>query len=95
MCLYFVGLTHFLSCQNDEAWSNTEPVETQPANTEQTLLIYMPWCSELVPYFENNIKDMEKAVATGFLENQRIVVFFSIPKRMLFCLNYVIRKANV
>ena len=44
--------------------------------TEQTLLIYMPWSSNLTSYFLNNLKDFESAIERGILGNNKVLVFF-------------------
>jgi len=48
----------------------------QPAASEQTVLMYFPWSGNLTMYFEKNIEDMEKAVAQGILQKERILVLF-------------------
>jgi len=59
-----------ISCDNEDT-----PDPGVPA--EQTLLMYLPWSGNLLPYFENNIKDLETAVSQDILEQERILVFFS------------------
>lgn len=59
-----------LSCDDDD------DVVTKDNDT-QTLLMYMPWSSTLTSYFLVNIEDMQKAIATGILKNERVLVFLA------------------
>lgn len=43
----------------------------------QTLLMYMPWSGNLTSYFLDNINDMGKAIQTGILKNERVLVFLA------------------
>lgn len=61
-----------ISCDKDD----NPPVPPVPVETEQTLFMYLPWASNLLPYFEKNIKDMETAVAQNILKNEKVLVFF-------------------
>lgn len=48
-------------------------------SNEKTLLMYMPWSSNLTNYFYQNIKDMESCIEEmGGLTNERVVVFISM-----------------
>lgn len=44
--------------------------------SKQTLLMYFPWSGNLTSYFETNIQDMEKALAQGILQEERVLVLF-------------------
>lgn len=45
---------------------------------EKTLLVYMPWSSNLTSYFYQNIKDLESCIAEmQGLSNERVLVFIS------------------
>ncbi len=44
--------------------------------SKQTLLMYFPWSGNLTSYFETNISDMEKALAQGILQEERVLVLF-------------------
>jgi hypothetical protein len=61
----------FASC------SKEMPRPSDPVPTEQTLFIYMPWSTNLTPYFESNLNDFETAIRSGILGNNRVVVFFA------------------
>ena len=52
--------------------------------------MYMPWSTNLVPYFRQNIADIETAIEKNILGNNRFIVFFmSSPTRAtLFELKY-------
>lgn len=72
----------FSSCNKDEPSIEQE--------VDQTLFMYLPWASNLLSYFYTNIEDMEKAIETGILKNERVVVFFSTSESeaSLFELKY-------
>lgn len=54
-----------------------EPAREEETN-EKTLLMYMPWSSNLTGYFYQNIKDMEACIEKmGGLHNERVIVFIS------------------
>ncbi len=58
------------SCSNDDqsSWSD---------ENLQTVLIYMPWSTNLTNYFEQNLEDLEIAISNGALRNERLIVFFA------------------
>ncbi len=89
--IFFLGMAIILSslciaCDDDE-----EQIE-KPDNKEniQTLLMYMPWSSNLTSFFKINIADMEDAIADGVLENERVLVYLatSAKQASLFELVY-------
>ena len=50
----------------------------EEARNEKTLIMYMPWSSNLTSYFYQNIKDMESCIEEmGGLHNERVIVFIS------------------
>ena len=51
------------SCHDDD-----EPID-EP--TEQTVIFFMPWSTNMTPYFEQNIVDFETAIKGGLLKNER------------------------
>lgn len=68
----FIPLFFLISCSQAD-----ELVPDEKIN-EKTLLIYMPWSSNLTSYFYQNIKDMESCIeGMGGLHNERVIVFFS------------------
>ena len=70
--LPFLSLCIFTSCGEAD-----EPA-LQETRNEKTLLIYMPWSSNLTSYFYQNIRDMESCIQEmGGLENERVLVFIS------------------
>lgn len=71
-----------VACQKDEP-----PV---PVTTDQTVLMYLPWASDLLSFFQTNISDMESAIAKGILKKERVVVFLSTSSTQaeLFELKY-------
>lgn len=70
------------SCQKSE--------EPTAAVVEQTVLMYLPWSTDLLSYFQTNISDMESAIAKDILKKERVVVFLSTSpsKAELFELKY-------
>ena len=53
----------FTSCEQED-W---------PVKTDQTVLMYLPWSSNLKSYFETNISDFESVVERNILKNERVV----------------------
>lgn len=64
LCLFGVA-----SCEKNE-----DPVAS---TTDQTVLMYLPWASNLLSYFQTNISDMESAIAKGILKHEKVLVFLS------------------
>lgn len=62
-----------LSCGGDD--DRIKPIP--PKEPTHTLLMYMPWSTNLTSYFKINIADMKDAIATGIFENERVLVFFA------------------
>lgn len=70
--LLFIPFLFLASCSQ----SGDEPAED--VVNEKTLIIYMPWSSNLTNYFYQNINDMESCIAEmGGLHNERVIVFIS------------------
>ena len=65
-----ITLFILVSCSDDE-----EPIREQP--TEQTVIFFMPWSTNMTPYFEQNIADFETAIKGGLLKNERVIVCIS------------------
>lgn len=67
--LFFLllALSVFASC--------SEKIETPQAPVERTLLMFFPWAPDLAVYTKKNIEDMESVVASGALQNERLLVF--------------------
>lgn len=61
---------NLVSCHKDDV----PPVST---DTEKTLLMYLPWSTNLTDAFSKNISDMEKAIAKKGLNQERVLVFIS------------------
>ena len=62
----------FTSCHDDDELID-EP-------TEQTVIFFMPWSTNMTPYFEQNIADFETAIKGGLLKNERVIVVISSTK---------------
>jgi len=73
-----LALVVFVSCSDEE-----EPIREQ--QTEQTVIFFMPWSTNMTPYFEQNIADFETAIAGGLLKNERIII----------CISSTTNRANV
>ena len=82
----------FTSC-ND----NNDP--GLPTDTEQTLLMYLPWSGDstesgggynLINYFYNNITDIENSIKEHGINTERVLVFISTSptKATLFEIEY-------
>lgn len=86
----FLGWTIILSgiiasCGDDD------PIEKPEVEVPtQTLLMYLPWSTNLTGFFNINIADMEEAIAEGILEHERVLVFLatSPTKASMFELTY-------
>ena len=65
-----ITLFILVSCSDDE-----EPIREQP--TEQTVIFFIPWSTNMAPYFEQNIADFEIAIKGGLLKNERVIVCIS------------------
>lgn len=85
MMIYLFALSFWLcSCnQNDDT-----PVI--PSQTEQTVIMFFPWSTNLTSYFLQNIKDFESAIENNILTNERVLVCFSQSptKAILFELKF-------
>lgn len=76
--IFFAGMIIILSglCS---ACDDDDDVMTEKEKT-QTLLMYMPWSGNLTSYFLVNIKDMGKAIQTGILKHERVLVFLATSR---------------
>ena len=60
----------FTSCEQED-W---------PVKTDQTVLMYLPWSSNLKSYFETNISDFESVVETKHTQERKgcsILLYFA------------------
>lgn len=72
LLILFIPLLILISCTH-----TNEPLPKEEIN-EKTVLMYMPWSSNLTTYFYQNIKDMESCIEEmGGLHNERVIVFIS------------------
>lgn len=60
------------SCSDDD---EPETPERPSVPVERTLLMYLPWSTNLTSFFYNNISDMEQAIASEGLADERVLVF--------------------
>lgn len=44
---------------------------------ERTLFMFFPWTGDLTSYFKRNIEDMEQAIQSHGLKDQRVIVYFA------------------
>ena len=71
LLVLFVLVFTMSSCGNSE-----EPVPVK--DNDKTVLMYLPWSTNLTSYFYQNIKDMEACIESmGGLSDQRVLVFLS------------------
>lgn len=70
--------------------ANTEWYKATHGEAERTLFMYLPWSSNLLSFFQTNIKDMESVIKQGVLKNERVLVFLhtSTTEATLFELTY-------
>ena len=59
------------ACSGDDPDEGPEP----PGQTERTLLMYLPWSTDLTSYFENNISEMGQAALAHGLDGERVLVY--------------------
>lgn len=72
LLLIVIPFWFLMSCSDSD-----EPIPEEIRN-EKTLLMYMPWSSNLTSYFYQNIKDMESCIEElGGLSDERVLVFIS------------------
>ncbi|WP_294609122.1 clostripain-related cysteine peptidase [uncultured Bacteroides sp.] len=70
----FLVLSFFLtSCEKED--TPELPV------VQRTVFVYMPWSTNLLSDFQNNINDMEIAIKKGILKNERVLVFLSTTSK--------------
>ena len=62
------SLTIVISCSSEE-----EIVAPKEEN-EQTVILFFPWSSNLLPYFQQNIKDFSKSIEERGSQNARVMV---------------------
>ena len=62
--------TFLLTACHDDNEPTSDP-------TEQTAIFFMPWSTNMTPYFEQNIADFETAIKGGLLKNERVIVCIS------------------
>ena len=60
----------FSSCEEEE----TEPVIH---TSYRTIVVFMPWSSNMKTFFDDNINSIEKAISEGILNNENFVVCIS------------------
>lgn len=60
------------SCEDDELGAPPSPA---PARTVKTVLMYLPWSTNLTQNFYTNIADMERAVASSAGDSVRVLVY--------------------
>lgn len=91
-----------VSCEKVE-WVPTDTEETDPddedepidrSNNDQTVFMYLPWSTDLLSAFRQNIADMKTIIGKNILKNERVIVFLatSPKKATLYELTY--KKGN-
>ena len=63
-----VSLTIMISC------SSEEEIVVPKEENEQTVIMFFPWSSNLLPYFQQNIKDFSKSIEERGSQNARVMV---------------------
>ena len=66
-CLVLITSALLLSCheQHSEIY--------EPNVSQQTVILFMPWSTNMKDFFDENIADFEKAVGNGILQDERVV----------------------
>ena len=64
------ALFFLAACSDRDDEPRVGPVE----NSRQTMIVFMPWCSDLYYYFEDNVTALRKSVAEGMLQEERLLV---------------------
>lgn len=62
------SLTIMISC------SSEEEIVVPKEENEQTVIMFFPWSSNLLPYFQQNIKDFSKSIEERGSQNARVMV---------------------
>ena len=62
------SLTIVISC------SSEEEIVVPKEENEQTVIMFFPWSSNLLPYFQQNIKDFSKSIEERGSQNARVMV---------------------
>lgn len=68
--LFWIFAYLLMACDSNEA-------RQEELLSEQTVFMYMPWATNLLPYFSVNIQDMETAIAQRGLRKERVLVFLA------------------
>lgn len=64
------------SCGSDSPKPEPKP-EPEPDGITRTLIVYMPWSTNLTFYFKRNLEDIEEAFRQTNVEGQRLIVYFA------------------
>lgn len=91
-----------VSCEKVE-WIPADTEETDPddedepidrSDNDQTVFMYLPWSTNLLSAFRQNIADMKTIIGKNILKNERVIVFLanSPTKATLYELTY--KKGN-
>ena len=62
------SLTIMISC------SSEEEIVVPKEKNEQTVIMFFPWSSNLLPYFQQNIKDFSKSIEERGSQNARVMI---------------------
>jgi hypothetical protein len=55
--------------------------EPEPPVTQQTVFVYMPWSSDLLSYFHQNLDDMRHAIQSIDMRTTRVIVFLATSSK--------------
>lgn len=61
-------LISIVACSRED-----EAIDSTVAN-EQTVIMFFPWSSNLLPYFQQNIKDFSESIEKRGLYTERVIV---------------------
>lgn len=67
--LFIVMIAGIVSCRHDDP-----DIPDNPVRNEQTVIMFFPWSTNLLPYFQRNIHDFAQAVENYGLKDERILI---------------------
>lgn len=72
--LLVVSFFALVSCKDNKC-------DDPDRDNQKTLFVYMPWSTDLTPYFKQNLLDLEKSIEANGLYNERVLVFIAQQAR--------------
>lgn len=93
-----------VSCEKVE-WvpTDTDTEETDPddedeqidrSDNDQTVFMYLPWSTDLLSAFRQNIADMKTIIGKNILKNERVIVFLANSPKKATLYELIYKKGN-